>query len=118
VTTSHDQGRRSSLSDPRVTGPWRNTLSYDCLEDGFCLLWETHVLDGPEGGWRCSWDGTDSPVADESFLIIGVCSGTGAYEGLAHVFQHTSGSFDDQSSFRGVIYEGPPPPIEPGGSVG
>jgi hypothetical protein len=47
-------------------------------------------------------------VEHDSLLIIGICPGTGGYEGLTYVFQHTSGSFDDGTSFHGAIYEGPP----------
>ena len=101
------------MSDPRVSGSWQNTYNEYCYGVGagheFCIISGTHVLDGPDGGWECTWTASDFPVEHTPFLIIGVCPGTGDYEGLTYVFQHTGGSFDDGTSFRGAIYEGPPP---------
>ena len=100
------------MSDPRVSGSWQNTYDEDCYgvgaEEAFCILRGTHVLDGPDGGWACTWTTSDFPVEHDGFLIIGICPGTGGYEGLTYVFQHTSGTFDDGTSFHGAIYEGPP----------
>ena len=104
----------NNMSDPRVSGAWLNTMDMDCYGDGFCLLSGTHVLDEPEGGWDCSWVSSNFPVADEDYvgdwpyLIIGVCPGTGGYEWLTFVFQHTDQTFPGDTSFHGVIYEGSP----------
>lgn len=104
----------NTMSDPRVSGSWQNTYNEDCYgtdeEQQFCIIRGTHVLDGPDGGWECTWTASDFPVEHTAFLIIGICPGTGDYEGLTYVFQHTSGSFEDGTSFRGAIYEGPPVP--------
>lgn len=44
----------------------------------------------------------------DGILVIGTCPGTGDYEGLTYVFQHTSDVFEDGTDFHGVIYEGDP----------
>ena len=100
----------NTMSDPRIDGTYINTLNADCYLGGACVLWGTHVLDGPDGGWDCSWSGTQYPVW-EGFLILGVCPGTGGFEGLTYVFRHGSADFGDGSSFHGVIYEGPAPMV-------
>jgi hypothetical protein len=97
-----------TMSDPRVDGAWVNTMNGDCFGAHTpCFLWGTHVLDGPEGGWQCSWSGTDFPVSN-GYLLIGVCPGTGGYEGLTYVFQHGTEDFGDGTTFHGYIYEGRP----------
>ena len=78
------------------------------VEQEFCIFRGTHVLDGPDGGWECTWTASDFPVEHDGVLVIGICPGTGEYEGLTYTFQHTGESFDDGTSFRGAIYEGPP----------
>jgi len=99
----------NTMSDPRVSGSWVNTYDTDCYEGSFCLFHGTHVMDGPDGGWECEWSGSDFPTTP-STLLTGICTGTGAYEGLTYVFQHSpSAIFEDGTQFNGVIYEGPPP---------
>ena len=66
----------------------------------------------------CSWAGSNYPVGepdamgDWPILLAAVCPGTGGYEGLSYVFQHSDTNFLERSSFNGVIYEGAPPPLE------
>ena len=109
---------RDEMSDPRVSGTWTNTFSSECYAVDLCLFWGTHVLDTPEGGWDCSWAGSNYPVGepdamgDWPILLAAVCPGTGGYEGLSYVFQHSDTNFLERSSFNGVIYEGAPPPLE------
>jgi hypothetical protein len=101
-----------TMSDPRVSGAYVNTLAYECVGGTTaCTYWGTHVLEGPDGGWDCSWTAVDFPPLSNA--IIGVCPGTGGYEGMSYVFQHTSLDFGDGTSFRGVIYEGLPPAWPP-----
>ncbi len=40
--------------------------------------------------------------------MTAICPGTGGYERLTYVFQHTNMSFADDSSISGAIYDGPP----------
>ena len=107
----------NTMSDPRVDGTYVNTLNMDCYPSGMCLLWGTHVLDGPEGGWDCSWAGALYPNDLGGFMSTSVCPGTGGFEGLTYVFQHGNASFEggspfgDDNSFDGVIYEGPAPTV-------
>ena len=107
----------NTMSDPRVDGTYVNTLNMDCYPSGMCLLWGTHVLDGPEGGWDCSWAGAFYPNDLGGFMVSSVCPGTGGFEGLTYVFQHGNASFEggspfgDDNSFDGVIYEGPAPTV-------
>jgi hypothetical protein len=100
----------NTMSDPRVDGTYVNTVNEDCYQGGFCVLWGTHILDKAEGGWDCSWSATEYPVW-EDFLVLGVCPGTGGFEGLTYVFQHATADFGDGSTFHGVIYEGRAPAI-------
>jgi hypothetical protein len=109
----------NTMSDPRVDGTWVNTLNMDCYPGDMCLMWGTHVLDGTDGGWACSWAGADFPTLslEGGFLVSGVCPGTGGFEGLTYVFQHGNAGFEvgspfsDDSTFDGVIYEGPAPMV-------
>lgn len=98
------------MSDPRVDGTWVNTYNEDSYQGGLYVLWGTHILDKTEGGWDCSWSATEYPVW-EDLLILGVCPGTGGFEGLTYVFQHATADFGDGSTFHGVIYEGPAPTV-------
>lgn len=105
---------QNDMSDPRVSGAWTNTLDARCFGKDLCVLWGTSVLDGPDGGWECSWSGSNYPVGEREFgywpiLLTAVCPGTGGYEGLTYVFQHATVDLTEGSSFNGVIYEGPPP---------
>ena len=107
----------NTMSDPRVDGTYVNTLNMDCSPRGMCLMWGTHVLDGPDGGWDCSWAGAWYPNLGDGFMVSGVCPGTGGFDGLTYVFQHGNASFaggspfGDDSTFDGIIYEGPAPTI-------
>ena len=62
---------RGYMSDPRVTGTYTNTFNSRCLAPSsnypgeMCLFWGTHVLDGPEGGWDCAYQGSDDPTRQE-----------------------------------------------------
>ena len=111
VATCHND-----MSDPRVSGAWSNTLNARCFGKDLCLTWGTAVLDGPDGGWECSWSGSNYPTGERQYgywplLLSAVCPGTGGYAGLTYVFQHSSTEFSVGSSFNGVIYEGPPPSV-------
>ena len=106
----------SATSDPRVSGVFLNTYNVDCYgveeEQEFCIFRGAYVFDGPDGGWDCTWTGSDLPVEETGLLITGLCLGTGGYEGLTHVYQHTDAtSFADGSDYRGAIYEGEPLPF-------
>ncbi|MEA2026437.1 MAG: hypothetical protein U9O18_07080, partial [Chloroflexota bacterium] len=98
-------------SDARVSGVFLNTYNVDCYgvepEQAFCIFRGSVVIDGPDGGWDCTWTGSDLPVEETGLLITGLCLGTGGYEGLTHVYQSTDGtSFADGSNYRGATYEG------------
>lgn len=101
-----------TMSDPRVSGSWFNAYNHDCYgvetEQAFCVFRGTRVLDGPDGGWDCTWTGLELVAENTGLPISGICPGTGGYEGLTYVFQH-SGSMVG-ASIRGVIYEGEPLP--------
>jgi len=109
----------NTMSDARVSGTYVNDFNmtcYESLDDGGCIFWGTHVLDGPDGGWACSYTGTDDPMGANTGLVLGVCPGSGAYDGLTYMWQHVFGgsySFGDDTSFYGLIFEGPPPPWGP-----
>ena len=108
---------QNDMSDPRVSGAWTNTLNARCFGKDLCLIWGTAVLESPDGGWECSWSGSNYPVGERQFgywplLMSAVCPGTGGYDGLTYVFQHSSTEFSEGSSFNGVIYEGPPPSVQ------
>ena len=103
----------NTMSDARVDGTWVNTYNSDCYPGTptqTCVYWGTHVLDGPDGGWDCIWSGTDyDAVWPGELLILGVCPGTGGYEGMTYVIQHSTADFGDGTDFYGVIYAGPAP---------
>jgi hypothetical protein len=112
----------NTMSDPRVSGTYRSNFNQDCypLPDkpgvDECVIWGTHVLDGPAGGWDCAYSGTGDPFGMNDGLVLGVCPGTGDYEGLTYVLQNVFGGasdFGDGTSIHGLIYEGPPPPWGP-----
>jgi len=107
------------MSDARVSGTYTNVANWDGFPDlGKVIVWGTHALEGPTGGWDCSWAGTDDPTGANDGLVFGVCPGTGEYDGLTYVFQHVwndtpdgiaDGDFGDGTSIFGIIYEGAPP---------
>ena len=103
----------ATTSDPRVNGAFFNTYNVDCYgvaqEQAFCMFRGAYLLDGPAGGWDCTWTGTDFPVEHDGLLVTGICPGTGGYEGLTYVLQHTKTALTSTSSIGGAIYEGPPP---------
>lgn len=105
----------NTMSDPRVDGTWVNTYNSDCYPGTptqTCVYWGTHVLDGPDGGWDCTWAGTDyDPVWPGELLVLAVCPGTGGFEGMTYIAQHSTADFGDGTDFYGVIYEGPAPPV-------
>jgi hypothetical protein len=108
----------NTMSDPRVSGTYTNTYNHDCLDERGCLFWGTHVLDGPDGGWDCSWSGLEEPYPDagNDGLVYVVCRGTGAYEGLTYVSHHAFGGaydFGDGTSFHGLIYADELPSLAP-----
>jgi hypothetical protein len=107
---------RDETSDPRVSGVFRNTFNEDCYYMGprseACVIWGTHVLAGGQGGWDCSYAGTDDLWGDNAGHVLVVCPGTGEYDGLTYVFHHVFGGvqdFGDGADIHGLIYEGPPP---------
>ncbi len=105
-----------AASDPRVSGDFFNTYNVDCYgvepDQAFCIFRGAYVFDAPDGGWDCTWTGSDLPVEETGLLITGICHGTGGYEELTHVYQHTDvGSFADGSNYRAAIYEGEPVPF-------
>ncbi len=102
-----------TMSDPRVSGSWFNAYNVDCYgveaePAFFCVLRGTRVLDGPDGGWDCTWTGTDFPAEHDGLLMTGLCPGTGGYEGLTYVFQFSTPAIVGGGTIRGAIYEGPP----------
>lgn len=114
-----------TMSDPRVTGTYTNVGDFDyypALDEVF--NWGTHVLEGPTGGWDCSYAGTNDPTGANYGLVFGVCPGTGEYGGLTYVWQHVydlppagspltapavEGDFGDGTSIFGLIFEGASP---------
>ena len=108
----------NTMSDPRVSGRYTNAFNSQCFspsgvyasED--CIFWGTHVLDGPDGGWDCTYSGADDPSGKIWGLVQLTCPGTGAYEGLTYLAYHVFGGaedFGDGTSYHGIIYEGPRP---------
>jgi hypothetical protein len=70
------------------------------------------VIDGPEGGWDCAYQGSDDPTDKSWGLVQATCPGTGGFEGLTYVSYHAFGGasdFGDGTTYHGLIYEGPPP---------
>ena len=109
---------RDDMSDPRVDGVYTNTFSSQCLGPSssypgeMCLFWGSHVLEGPEGGWDCAYQGTDDPTGRNWGLLQGTCPGTGGFAGMVYVWHHVFGGtndFGDGTSYHGLIYEGPAP---------
>jgi hypothetical protein len=106
----------NSMSDPRVSGTFRNTWNADYYPAADeVVVWGTHVLDDPVAGWECSYTGMNHPSEDIWVLLHAVCQGTGEYEGLTYAFYHVEGESDigNGTSYHGFIYEGPPPPWGP-----
>lgn len=102
----------NAMSDPRVDGTWVNTLNSDCYLGGICVFWGTHVLEVPDGGWDCTWSGTNYAVGNSPTRILGICPGTGGFEGWTYVFQHRIADLVEEGpTYDGVIYEGPAPTI-------
>ncbi len=114
-----------TMSDPRVTGTYTNVSNFDyyVLQDE-SFVWGTHVLEGPTGGWECSYAGTSNPSGANDGLVFAVCPGSGDYGGLTYVFQHVynnppddsppdatvlDGDFGDGTSLFGLIFEGASP---------
>jgi hypothetical protein len=106
------------MSDPRVDGVYTNTFSSQCLGPSssypgeMCLFWGSHVLEGPEGGWDCAYQGTDDPTGRNWGLVQATCPGTGGFAGMVYVWHHVFGGandFGDGTSLHGLIYEGLPP---------
>lgn len=108
-----------TMSDPRVSGHYTNHFNYDCYGGDACIFWGTHVLDGPDGGWDCSYTGTTNPTTAYEYLVLLVCPGTGTYDGLTYTTYHVfnmndeSADFGNGMSFGGLIYQDPPPPWGP-----
>jgi len=110
-----------TMSDPRVSGTYTNVANWDYYPAlGESFIRGTHVLEGPPGGWDCSWTGTSDPTGANDGLVFAVCPGTGGYGGLTYVFQHVynssgsgviDGDFGDGTSIFGLIFEGEMPPI-------
>ena len=112
-------GRRVRQHDERSTGRWdlRQHAQHGLLSE----------RDVPAVGDPCPrrtrwWLGLllGRGVVPErlgGFMVSGVCPGTGGFEGLTYVFQHGNASFEggspfgDDSTFDGVIYEGPAPTV-------
>lgn len=117
------------MDDPRVSGPWTNVFNMDCYsgEGVDCVFWGTETLTTPDGGWTCTYAGSEDPTGDNWGQVFIVCPGTGGYAGLTYVTQHvfdagTDGSFrrppgsaTDRISYSGMIYQGPPPTMGPSG---
>lgn len=106
------------MSDPRVSGTYTNTFNSQCYSPSSvypsedCLFWGTHVLEGEDGGWDCTFSGTEDPSGENWGIVHAVCPGTGDYEGLTYVYLHAIGGAEEignGSSYHGIIYEGPPP---------
>ena len=106
------------MSDPRVSGIYTNTFNSQRFSPSSvypgedCIFWGTHVLDGPDGGWDCTWKGTDDPTGENWILILLTSPGTGAFDGLTYLAYHVAegaNDFGDGTTFHGIIYEGPPP---------
>jgi hypothetical protein len=114
-----------TMSDPRVTGTYTNVNNFDYYKElDEVFSWGTSVLEGPTGGWECSYASTSDPSGANDVLVFGVCPGTGEYDGLTYVFQHVvnsppagsppsstvlDGDFGDGTSLFGLIFEGASP---------
>ena len=108
---------RIQASDPRVSGTYSVVLNGDIWETPDAgITWGTSRLDGPDGGWDCSFTGIgdpypSSPVDD---LYLWVCPGTGDYQDLTWVWywgQDGAEGFGDGVNIVGFIYQGDPPPL-------
>jgi hypothetical protein len=108
----------NTMSDPRVSGTYTNTFNSQCYSPSSvypsedCVFWGTHVLEGEDGGWDCTFSGTEDPSGQNWGIVHAICPGTGGYEGMTYVYQHAFGGAEDignGTSYHGIIYEGPPP---------
>ena len=95
-----------TFSDPRVSGAWTWELNEDCFADGGCVNWGPMHVAGPDGAWTGWYTGLEKPDTDTRLRVV--LTGTGAYEGLAHI-QQWSGPFYGPFDRYGVIYDGQPP---------
>ena len=106
------------MSDPRVSGTYVNTFNSQCYSPSSvypsedCVFWGTHVLEGEDGGWDCTFSGTEDPSGENWGIVHAICPGTGGNEGMTYVYQHAFGGAEDignGTSYHGIIYDGPPP---------
>lgn len=125
----HELVCTDTMNDPRVSGPWINVFNMDCYggEGVDCVFWGTEELTTADGGWACTYAGSEDPTGDNWGQVFIVCPGTGGFAGLTYVTQHvfdagTDGSFrrppgspTDRISYSGMIYQGPPPTMVPSG---
>jgi hypothetical protein len=104
-----------TASDPRVSGTNSFVESQDMWSPaGASMRWGTATLDGPDGGWDCSYTSINpqDPSTPTVDINLNVCAGTGDYDGLTYVFYVTGlmePSLEDPNTV-GFIYPGDPPP--------
>ena len=113
----------AETNDERASMPFTVTSNADCFShlvkvgavEDICLYWGTTVMGDEAAGWDCTYTGSNDPYAPFNALLQGTCTGTGANEGSTYVYEWTAGEhsrFRDESTIRGIIYEGGPPPFE------
>jgi len=82
----------------------------------------TNEVIGPDGRWECAYTGTSDPHGRNDGLVSAMCRSTEGYAGLTYMWQLAlsfdgTGDFGGETNMHGLIYEGPPPPWGPIGSV-
>lgn len=101
----------NEVNDPRVNGTWTSTWNTAGVPGGRPnIWWGTAHREDADGAWDCSWNLTDNPRVNV-YPVLGVCRGSGEYDGLTYVFEHVMGGAgaDANDLILGYIYEGPPP---------
>jgi hypothetical protein len=118
ILRSHGYGYECTVdtNDARFGGVFMTMLNEDCYltTDGSveCILYGTNTTAAAGGGWDCTWAGSGDPSGANYVVAVQTCAGTGDNAGLAYVGHRTfpTDAIDD-TSHRGVIYEGEPPSL-------
>lgn len=103
-------------SDPRVTGQSTVAINIESWDRGGMVAgvpanavsWSDSVLQGPEG----TWSGHQYGFYDKDGVLhlVGIASGSGAYEGLVYVSSATAPRGEAHLDLVGLIQPGSAPP--------
>jgi hypothetical protein len=102
----------NTMSDPRITGPGTAVFNGACYPPNGCVYWGTYHIDGPDGAWDGTWNGTDDKDLGKA-VFMGFLGGTGAYQGWTFAVVMLDDFSGVPQPLSGLIYQGPPPPWEP-----